>query len=43
MNTNKKKKKVIKVSPDPIEAYRQGWKDGRADLVEWMENNPPKL
>lgn len=29
-----KKSKKTYISPDPVEAYKQGWKDGREDLVK---------
>jgi hypothetical protein len=34
-------KKITWVPRDPVEAYRQGWKDGRADLVKVMGKMMP--
>ena len=30
----KKIKKTTYISSDPVEAYKQGWKDGREDLIK---------
>ena len=32
-NKTQEPKKKTYISPDPIKAYKQGWKDGRDDLI----------